>query len=351
MDFGGFGGGKPFKASKKKSAANNLFFGGNNTLRSAPAVNPDHENNFDTLADDIINGDHEKVLEDGSGDSDSDNEMGKKRKGQKHRDREGEEEQGDQVPPYMLFDFRKGPEHWPKNSELIDPKRYDELLEKATAAAEAAAKSKKKDGEEGEDGKKGDKEKDKDNDAWGEEEKEEKRDFLHPDAVFETLRDGSTALVIQAGYRLKLSLGDIFDGGDATREARLKKEAKEKKRMAKYASEWGGWGGGGGWGGSGGYGPDPWGKDYGSGGKYSTKRYLNEYTITMDIKLLEEPPREGISLYQTALLHVKENKRSGKTDISRSDGECMLNQAGGVGIFGTFGDTTKVGSVLNCCKV
>ena len=61
----------------------------------------------------------------------------------------------------------------------------------------------------------------------------------------------------------------------------------------------------------------------------------------MDIKLMEELPRDGCSLFQTALIHVKDDKRSGKTTMSRSDGEAIINQAGGIGIFGTFGDTTK----------
>eukprot|EP01033_Poteriospumella_lacustris_P010457 gene10460-7435_t len=334
--------GLPTKKAGKKKAGNpfaaGLLFGNNGGDKSA--VKPDHENNFDTLADDVLNAGEEKGgLDDGS-DSDSDAETNKAKRDRKKRGEE--EEEGEKVPPYMLFDFRKGAESWPKNCEMIDPKRFDELLEKATQAAEAAAKSsKKKDGEEGDEDKdkdKSKKDKDKDWDAWGDDsaEKEEKRDFLHPEAVFETLKDGSTALVLQAGYRLKLSLGDIFDGGDATREARQKKEAKEKKRMAKYASEWGygGYGGGG-------IGPDPWGDSYGGKSKWKTKQYLNEYTITMDIKLIEEPPREGIALYQTALIHVKENKRSGKADLSRSDGECLINQAGGVGIFGTYGDSTK----------
>lgn len=61
----------------------------------------------------------------------------------------------------------------------------------------------------------------------------------------------------------------------------------------------------------------------------------------MDIKLLEEPPRDGIALFQTALIHAKENKRSGKTTLTRSEGECIINQAGGVGQLGTFGDVSK----------
>jgi thiol-disulfide isomerase/thioredoxin len=338
MSFTGFS-----KKGKKKAPGNPFGASGFGApANSKPqGVNPDHENNFDTLADDVLNAG--EAADDGS-DSDSDVETNKAKRDRKKRGEE--EEEGEKVSPYMLFDFRRGPDNWPKNCELVDLKRYDELLEKATQAAEAAAKSsKKKDGEDGDEEK--EKEKDKSSnkkdtwDSWGsEQEKEDKRDFLHPEAAFETLKDGSTALVLQAGYRLKLSLSDIFEGGDATREARLKKEAKEKKRAAKFASEWGGWGNSYGGYGGGGIGPDPW-DDYGGKKKWKSKRYLNEYTITMDIKLLEEPPREGISLYQTALIHVKENKRSGKSDISRSDGECMINQAGGVGILGTYGDSTK----------
>lgn len=83
-----------------------------------------------------------------------------------------------------------------------------------------------------------------------------------------------------------------------------------------------------------------WQDDFSSWGKWM-KEYINEYTVTMDIKLLEDPPRDGISLFQTALIHAKDNKRSGKTTLSRSDGECIINQAGGVGQLGTFGDVTK----------
>ena len=39
-------------------------------------------------------------------------------------------------------------------------------------------------------------------------------------------------------------------------------------------------------------------------------------------KVMEELPRDGIALFQTALVHVKEDKRSGKLSMSRSDGEC-----------------------------
>ena len=59
------------------------------------------------------------------------------------------------------------------------------------------------------------------------------------------------------------------------------------------------------------------------------------------MKLLEPPSRDGISLFQTALIHNNTESRSGKNTLSRSDGECIINQTGGIGIFGTYGDTTK----------
>jgi len=78
------------------------------------------------------------------------------------------------------------------------------------------------------------------------------------------------------------------------------------------------------------WGDDKWGSKW-------HKEYLNEYTVTMDVCLQEEPPREGISLFQTALIHAKENKRSGKITLTKSEGECLINQAGGVGQLGTVG--------------
>ena len=312
--------------------------------KNTKEIKPDHEKQYQSFTDDVLGVDGEKILGDEDNDEyDPDDLLD--RKGPNKKDvLDGE---GESKVPYMLFDFRRGSENWPKNCELVDLKRFDELLEKATAAAELTAKSTG-------DGKKGeDLEKAKDTEVgvtehggakgvqWAEVEKEDKRDFLHPEAQFETLRDGSTALILQSGYRLKLWLNDIFDGGDANREARLKKEALEKKRTSKYT-------------GFGGYGMEPWGTTMGVGasfgGKWSMKKYLNEYTITMDIKLLEDPPRDGIALFQTALIHSKENKRTGKVDISRSDGECIINQAGGVGILGTYGDTTKARVKTGCWK-
>lgn len=96
-------------------------------------------------------------------------------------------------------------------------------------------------------------------------------------------------------------------------------------------------------------GPSMWGDDdawptvsKGWGGKSKWfKEYVNKYTITMDIKIMDPIPRDGISLFQTALVHTKEDKRSGKTTLSRSEGECLVSQGGGVGMFGTYGDILK----------
>ena len=73
------------------------------------------------------------------------------------------------------------------------------------------------------------------------------------------------------------------------------------------------------------------------------KEWVNSYTITMDVKIAEGDmiPREGISLFQTALIHTEENSKTGKKRLKQSDGECTINAAGGVGTFGTFGDVSK----------
>lgn len=74
------------------------------------------------------------------------------------------------------------------------------------------------------------------------------------------------------------------------------------------------------------------------------KEYINEYTITMDIKLLSPPPPTGLSVFQTALVHssTKEQKGSaGVKELLKSTGECIINERGGVGIFKTYGDIRK----------
>lgn len=303
-------------------------------------MGPDYDATYDSYNKDVL----------GDDDSDSDGDYDFKGKG-KRRDEEEDQEQ--QETPFMLFDFRRGVDHFPENVQIVDSKKAEELLEKATAAAEEAAKLKKSDKDDEDDVGK-----DKKADAsysgtgtgtgtttqtsWGEskggDDADSKDDNGISDAVFETLKDGSTALVIKPGYRLKLDLSSLLEGGDAKKEERAKAAEKERKRKEKRGASkysgmtvWGGGGGGGDWGDD---------KGWGSSSKWF-KEYINAYTITMDIKLLEEPPREGISLFQTGLIHSEENKRSGKTTLSRSDGECVVNQAGGVGMFGTYGDTTK----------
>jgi hypothetical protein len=148
--------------------------------------------------------------------------------------------------------------------------------------------------------------------------------------------------------RLKLDLSDLAKGGDATKEKREKEKAAQAKMRAGWKSSLadsssGGWGDDDDWGDYGDWGDydfEDWGDDYGGWGK--SKEYINKYTITMDIKVIGEIPRDGFSLFQTALVHTKEDKRTGKLSFNQSEGECQVSQLGGVGAFGTFGDTTKV---------
>jgi len=290
-------------------------------------VAPDHLNYYDSINKDIIGGTEEA-------DSDEEEDIPKP-KGKRRDDNEDKEQ------PFMLFDFRRGINGWPENIELVDPKRFEVLLEKANEAAEEAIRMKKND-EENENKKDSAVSFSGSTTAWSwesagdKENVDEIKSGPHPDAVFETLKDGSTALIMKPGYRLKLNLNDLLQGGDATKQDRIIKETKRKKRMAKYASNTTG-------GGTSMMYDDVWnmtGPSLAGGSKWF-KEYVNEYTISMDIKLIDEPPRDGIALFQTALIHSRENKKTGKTTLSRSDGECFINQQGGVGMFGTYGDITK----------
>ena len=147
----------------------------------------------------------------------------------------------------------------------------------------------------------------------------------HPDdAVFETLNDGSTALIVPPGKRLKLDLSAILEGGDARRAEREKRARKRKKRRGRM---WGGFlGGGGGEQGA-------W--------KGSFKEWMNEYTVTMDIKVQDELPGSGVALIQTALVHAGSGHRNMRGKLVQSEGEALVSSAGGVGVLGTFGDVTK----------
>jgi hypothetical protein len=237
----------------------------------------------------------------------------------------------------------RGKTAWPETAELVDQKRAEQLLERAVAAAELAAKMKKKDGDEPEDGGKkasatGT------NASWDADldgESDSVVQGVPSDATFEVLSDGSQALIIKPGFRLKLDLSDIEEGGDENKEERKKRKEKDKKRLAKYkgSNKWEGMDDD----------FDIWDTKDSDFKKYF-KTYLNSYTITIDMKLMEELPREGISLFQTALIHSKENKRTGKTVLSKSDGECIISQSGGVGMFGTYGDTTKAKLDVGCWR-
>eukprot|EP00658_Telonema_sp_P-2_P059421 TRINITY_DN4831_c0_g1_i4.p1 TRINITY_DN4831_c0_g1~~TRINITY_DN4831_c0_g1_i4.p1 ORF type:complete len:169 (-),score=52.52 TRINITY_DN4831_c0_g1_i4:171-677(-) len=63
----------------------------------------------------------------------------------------------------------------------------------------------------------------------------------------------------------------------------------------------------------------------------------------MDVKFPEAPPPQGSSLFQTALIYAEANQvgSTGKVTLSSSDGECVVNSQGGVGVMGQFGDITK----------
>jgi hypothetical protein len=268
---------------------------------------------------------------------------------------------------YMFFDFRKGLKSWPENVELIGAKRAQELTEKALLIAEESARSKKsakeeeedkaggkskskKDAKEGESGKTATTSVGWDSSAEGSSKKTEEKsgDFtiVPEDAVFETLKDGSTALILRNGYRIRLNLSNLLEGGDPKKEERRKKAEKAKKRREKYGSYYSSSY----YSGTTAYGPSMGGKgkddddsdyEFEKWDNYSFKEYVNEYTITMDIKLLEDIPRDGLSLYQTGLVYLEQSKRSAKATAKKSDGECTANSNGGVGMFGTFGDTSK----------
>jgi len=155
--------------------------------------------------------------------------------------------------------------------------------------------------------------------------------------------------VVAPGWRLKLNLGDLLKGGDEKKDERKRaaaKKAKDAAKRKKIAEKRGG----GGYGGYGGYGGgyvgyDAWGTGgSGAGGSaYKSEKYykdtIGEWTVTMDVKLNDAPPREGVSLLHTALIHSEETK--GRTKLKPTEGEAVVNCDGGVGQLGTFGDVTK----------
>ena len=128
----------------------------------------------------------------------------------------------------------------------------------------------------------------------------------------------------------KVDLADLFKNGMQTREKRLHDKLERESESNDVSdmdfdslfASWGGddtTGGIGGWGG-------PQKKD--------------AYTLTMDFKVIGAIPPNGLSLYQTALCHPS-GKGGGKGAVRETDGECKISADGGVGNFGTFGDTSQ----------
>jgi len=171
------------------------------------------------------------------------------------------------------------------------------------------------------------------------------------DATFETLKDGSFALIVPPGKRLKIDLSALLEGGDANKEQREKEARRRKKRRSKFLGAWGGFGAlsssdkknprgfaaGADSPPAGGVGQGDFSGPLWQG---SWKEWVNEYTVTMDIKIQDTPPREGLALFQTALVHAEENKKqNSRGRLKQSDGEAMISPGGGVGVLGFFGDT------------
>jgi hypothetical protein len=148
-------------------------------------------------------------------------------------------------------------------------------------------------------------------------------------AKFETLGDGSTALIMEEGCRLRLDLSDLVDDAWKKR-ADIKVEDTGKNRVGAAAQ-----GGG---------------ESKYSSSTYMRKRKLkepiNEYTVTMDIKLIEDvmPPANGngVALLSTKLYYVHEDIKKKLKKIKASDSELQLNSKGGIGKFGQYGDTARV---------
>ncbi|KAH9261268.1 hypothetical protein BASA81_000972 [Batrachochytrium salamandrivorans] len=330
----------------------------------------------------------------------------KKQLNQNNNGGDGNEDEDQERDPGELvefFDFRRGPKHWPRGVELLSEEKAKELIDQAleeankkqdvskrSAGGKTSSSSSKFDRElgEGDDGfgkkdlEEGEDAEGKNKEAGGGDgkmmmgpmpnfysvqqssEEDEPLDYdeelMDPNAVllakqnpapaeaqFEYLRDRSTALVIQPGTRLKLDVSGLTHDGlekkakaerQRYREALMSEGARakaEKKRLDKkkrqslysfYDFDASGWD------------KDLWG--------VGLKNYVNEYTITFDLKLKTEPSRDGLSLFQTSLVYTEENPASGRKTTKQSDGECVVGGNCGVGIFGQFGDVVR--AKLDC---
>jgi hypothetical protein len=103
----------------------------------------DYADEYDALAEDILGDEESESSEDFSWLQDY--------------EQKGKEKEEDSAFNTMLFDFRRGAELWPKQIEIIDDKKAEELLEEAKKKAAEKEQNKKK---EGKDDKKDDKKKD-----------------------------------------------------------------------------------------------------------------------------------------------------------------------------------------------
>eukprot|EP01043_Picozoa_sp_COSAG02_P069368 COSAG02_NODE_11855_length_1642_cov_1.685677_1_plen_504_part_10 len=157
-----------------------------------------------------------------------------------------------------------------------------------------------------------------------------------PGCVFDELADGSTALVLPAGSRLKLDLQALVN--DDWKERAAGKVTKKKKKKKATAMRHGP----GLPGGSGMLGVEGTGVGGGYYGERKKKKdFIGAYTITMDIKLDKEPPAQGLSLFQARVAFLDQGPDGNGKAIVSSDGDCVINSAGGVGRLGAYGDVTK----------
>ncbi len=261
--------------------------------------------------------------------------------------------------PYLLLDFRRGKSDWPDGVEVVSDDKYKTLLQKEKD--EIAKKSAKKEpGKEGinvqgmgsQDVNAGagvgfsgiygmswdsiiDLSDSDDSDADNEDDGggggfatyktvDDVRTAAPDDAKFELLSDGSTALILRPGQRLKVELADLYKKGMETREKRLRDKLKEadggskKQDFAAYFAEMG----------------SAW------GSAYAQAEMKDEYSLTLDFKLMDPIPPGGLAVYQTALCHAAGGKDA-KGAVRQTDGECKISGTGGVGNFGTFGDTSE----------
>ena len=60
------------------------------------------------------------------------------------QERKAKKKEENELPDYMFFDFRRGPDSFPSNCTIVDPMNAAEILEKQTSDILEKLKSKKK---------------------------------------------------------------------------------------------------------------------------------------------------------------------------------------------------------------